>query len=93
LGIDHAMQVPGCVLEQHPAPVCNAAIDWAAVAPTAVNGDPGWPSTLSDHTRVKAGARRLEAEAARIQTYRQLWDARFHELDKVVEELKRKEKE
>ena len=24
--------------------------------------------------------------------YRQLWDARFEELDKVVEELKRKEK-
>ena len=38
------------------------------------------------------GPRRLEEEAARIERYRQLWDARFDELDKVVEELKRKEK-
>jgi hypothetical protein len=27
-----------------------------------------------------------------IDRYRRLWDARFDELDKVVEELKRKEK-
>jgi DNA-binding transcriptional ArsR family regulator len=38
------------------------------------------------------GRRRLEEEAAWIQRYRQLWHARFDELDKVVEELKRKEK-
>jgi len=35
--------------------------------------------------------RRLENEPAWIERYRQLWDARFDELDKVVEELKRKE--
>jgi DNA-binding transcriptional ArsR family regulator len=40
----------------------------------------------------KIGPRRLEEEAAWIERYRQLWDARFDELDKVVEELKRKEK-
>src|SRR6187399_1116767 len=40
----------------------------------------------------KLGVRRLEEEAAWIESYRQLWDARFDELDKVVEELKRKEK-
>jgi DNA-binding transcriptional ArsR family regulator len=40
----------------------------------------------------KLGPRQLEAEAAWIETYRQHWDARFDELDKVVEELKRKEK-
>ena len=40
----------------------------------------------------KLGLRRLEEEAAWIERYRQLWDARFEELDKVVEELKRKEK-
>ena len=40
----------------------------------------------------KLGLRGLEEEAAWIETYRQLWDARFDELDKVVEELKRKEK-
>jgi DNA-binding transcriptional ArsR family regulator len=40
----------------------------------------------------KLGVRRLEEEAAWIERYRQLWDARFDELDKVVEELKRKEK-
>jgi DNA-binding transcriptional ArsR family regulator len=38
------------------------------------------------------GQRRLEEEAAWIERYRQLWDLRFDELDKVVEELKRKEK-
>src|SRR6201985_1769034 len=40
----------------------------------------------------KLGLRRLEEEAAWIESYRQLWDARFDELDQVVEELKRKEK-
>jgi DNA-binding transcriptional ArsR family regulator len=40
----------------------------------------------------KIGPRRLEEETAWIERYRQLWDARFDELDKVVEELKRKEK-
>jgi hypothetical protein len=37
------------------------------------------------------GLRRLEEEAAWIERYRQLWDARFEELDNVVEELKLKE--
>jgi DNA-binding transcriptional ArsR family regulator len=40
----------------------------------------------------RLGPRRLEQEAAWIERYRQLWDARFDELDKVVEELKRQEK-
>ena len=40
----------------------------------------------------RLGRRRLEEEAAWIEKYRQLWDARFDELDKVVAELKRKEK-
>ena len=40
----------------------------------------------------KLGLRRLEQEAAWIEKYHQLWSARFDELDKVVEELKRKEK-
>ena len=40
----------------------------------------------------KIGRRRLEEETAWIERYRQLWDARFDELDKLVEELKRKEK-
>ena len=38
------------------------------------------------------GPRRLEEEAAWLERYRQLWDSRFDELDKVVVELKRKEK-
>jgi hypothetical protein len=33
------------------------------------------------------GPRRLEAEAAWLERYRQRWEARFDELDKVVEEL------
>jgi DNA-binding transcriptional ArsR family regulator len=40
----------------------------------------------------KLGPRRLEEETAWIESYRQLWDARFDELDKVVEELEWKEK-
>jgi DNA-binding transcriptional ArsR family regulator len=40
----------------------------------------------------RLGRRRLEQEAAWIERYRQLWAARFDELDRVVEELKRKEK-
>lgn len=39
----------------------------------------------------KLGPRQLEAETAWIARYRQLWAARFDELDRVVEELKRKE--
>jgi DNA-binding transcriptional ArsR family regulator len=40
----------------------------------------------------RLGLRRLDNEAAWIERYRQLWDARFDELDTVIEELKRKEK-
>jgi DNA-binding transcriptional ArsR family regulator len=40
----------------------------------------------------KLGLRRLDQEAAWIEKHHQLWNARFDELDKVVEELKRKEK-
>jgi DNA-binding transcriptional ArsR family regulator len=40
----------------------------------------------------KLGARRLEEETAWIERYCQLWDARFDELDVVVEELDWKEK-
>ena len=40
----------------------------------------------------KLGPRRLEEETAWLERYRQLWASRFDELDKVVEELKRKEK-
>src|SRR3984957_11114376 len=36
----------------------------------------------------KLVSRRLEEEAAWIERYRQLWDARFDALDTVVEELK-----
>jgi DNA-binding transcriptional ArsR family regulator len=40
----------------------------------------------------RLGVRRLEEEATWIERHRQRWDARFDELDKVVQELKRKEK-
>ena len=40
----------------------------------------------------KLGPRRLEEETAWLEKYRQLWDARFDELDRVVAELKRKDK-
>src|SRR4051812_43723918 len=38
------------------------------------------------------GPRRLEQETVWLDRYRQRWDERFDELDKVVEELTRKEK-
>ncbi|HUL76974.1 MAG TPA: metalloregulator ArsR/SmtB family transcription factor [Vicinamibacteria bacterium] len=40
----------------------------------------------------KLGRRRLDDETAWIERYRRLWDARFDELDEVVDELNRKEK-
>jgi DNA-binding transcriptional ArsR family regulator len=40
----------------------------------------------------KLGVHALQEEAAWIERYHQLWGARFDELDKVVEKLKRKEK-
>jgi len=40
----------------------------------------------------KLGLRRLEEETAWLERYRQLWDSRFDELDKVVGDLKRKER-
>ena len=38
------------------------------------------------------GPRRLEEETAWIEAHRQLWAARFDELDRVVEELKQRQK-
>ncbi|HEX2875520.1 MAG TPA: metalloregulator ArsR/SmtB family transcription factor [Polyangiaceae bacterium] len=40
----------------------------------------------------KLGPRRLEDETAWIESYRQLWDARFDALERVVDDLKRREK-
>ena len=40
----------------------------------------------------KLGLRRLDEEVAWMERYRRLWDARFEELDNVVDELQRKEK-
>jgi DNA-binding transcriptional ArsR family regulator len=40
----------------------------------------------------RLGLRRLEEEAEWIENYRQLWAARFDALDRVVEDLKRREK-
>ncbi len=40
----------------------------------------------------RLGPRRLEDVTTWMEKYRQLWDARFDELDNVVEELQRKEK-
>jgi DNA-binding transcriptional ArsR family regulator len=40
----------------------------------------------------RLGPRRLADEIAWLEAYRQLWASRFDELDKVVEELKQKEK-
>ncbi len=40
----------------------------------------------------RVGLRGLDKEAEWIERYRQLWAERFDELDKIVEELKQKEK-
>ena len=39
----------------------------------------------------RLGPRRLEDETAWLERYRQLWDARFDELQKIVSELEQKE--
>jgi DNA-binding transcriptional ArsR family regulator len=39
----------------------------------------------------RLGLRQLEEEAAWIESYRQVWAARFDALDRVVEDLKRQE--
>ena len=38
----------------------------------------------------KLGPRRLQEETAWLERYRRLWNSRFDELDKVVDELKQK---
>jgi DNA-binding transcriptional ArsR family regulator len=40
----------------------------------------------------KLGPGRLEDETAWLERYRQLWDARFDELQRIVSELERKER-
>jgi len=40
----------------------------------------------------RLGSHSLEEEAAWLEEHRRLWAARFDDLDKVVDELKRKEK-
>src|SRR3954464_7753863 len=40
----------------------------------------------------RIGPRRLEEVAEWIERYHQLWDARFGELDQIIEELRQKEK-
>jgi DNA-binding transcriptional ArsR family regulator len=40
----------------------------------------------------KLGPLRLDNESAWLERYRTLWDTRFDELDKIVEQLKQKEK-
>ena len=40
----------------------------------------------------RLGHRKLEEEAAWIESYRQLWATRFDALDGIVEDLKRREK-
>jgi DNA-binding transcriptional ArsR family regulator len=40
----------------------------------------------------KLGPRRLQEETEWIERHHQLWDSRFDELDKVVQELKQKER-
>lgn len=41
--------------------------------------------------RCRIGARRLDEVTAWIDRYHRLWDARFDELDQVLQELQRKE--
>ena len=48
---------------------------------------------MKKHVRVrtcKLGLAGLQEETAWIESYRQLWEARFDELDNIVEELKQR---
>ena len=47
--------------------------------------------TVSEDS-MELGPRRLEQEAAWIERYRRLWEARFDELDKIVASLNREER-
>lgn len=40
----------------------------------------------------RLGLCQLEQEVAWIESYRRLWDARFGELDRIIEELKQEER-
>ena len=42
--------------------------------------------------RCRIGTRRLDEAAAWIDQYQQLWDRRYEELDKVIDEMKQKER-
>src|SRR4029079_2709751 len=50
------------------------------------------PEEVGRGPHCRIGARRLDEVAEWIDTYHQRWDARFRELDKVLEEMKQKEK-
>ena len=83
---DSTMEFFGTYLEVTP----HSRLVW-----TNEEGDDGKTVTTEKVGRVrtcKLGLRGLQEEAAWIERYRQLWGARFDELDKVVEELKTKEK-
>ena len=41
----------------------------------------------------RLGPRRLDEESAWLERHRELWDARFHALEQVVEDLARKEQD
>ncbi|MBB4612460.1 ArsR/SmtB family transcription factor [Novosphingobium taihuense] len=41
--------------------------------------------------KCRIGPRRMEEEAAWIESYRQMWDARFAALDGILEDLARRE--
>jgi predicted ArsR family transcriptional regulator len=84
----------------HSAASITALADLFEMTPTGMKKHVGvleqaGPVTTEKLGRVrtcKLGPRRLEEETAWIERYRQLWDSRFDELDRVVEELKRKER-
>ena len=83
---DSTMEFFGTYLEVTP----HSRLVW-----TNEEGDGGMTVTTEKVGRVRTcrlGLRGLQEEAEWIERYRQLWSARFDELDKVVEKLKRKER-
>ncbi len=96
LACARVMRRDTCAGYRHRKPTTPSHLDCPGAAKTEIT--PWHAAGLVTTQKVgrvrtcKLSLRGLQEEAAWIERYRQLWDARFNEMDKVVAELKSKEK-